>query len=68
MAGVRPLAYWDVLGRAQADHWLEGDDRQISGRMINGRFIADDFGQWLMRLSMGSGSHLFRPMPSETVQ
>ena len=67
-AGVLNAAAFDVLRRAQDAGWVEDDDRKISGRIVNGKFIADDFGQWLMRLSLGSGQHLFLPPATATIQ
>ena len=66
MAGVWNRAAFDVLARAQKAGWVEGDDLRIAGRIVDGRFIPDDFGAWLMRTSTGDGSHLFRPV-SRTV-
>ena len=67
-AGVLNAAAFDVLRRAQSAGWVEDDDRRISGRIVNERFIPDDFGAWLLRLSVEDGAHLFRPPATTTIQ
>ena len=67
LAGVRRSASFDVLGRAKADNWVESDDREITGRMIDGKFYPASFRAWLFELSESDGGHLFQQKEASTI-